>query len=975
MVTAVFLHFTREGFIVVNLPQSNLPIFNIFIESLIRTRWLGPVADLIGIGSFLGTCLLTLITIVDKIGHRRGINPFIVIRSVDMVLPTLYPETVMDVQSRTKGLSAIPYFERTFNGGAYKAIYNQMHSNPCMLIMGQSGMGKTREMGEVAQLFIAEGFTVLHLPSQGEPVINKLASWPEGWPRKNLLICIDDLHLFLGSSLREPALPSETLASRVVSSPRKSFERRLIEFLSSVRKVVPDYKFIATVNSASDHWLDSDYPDSEIWHVLQAVRYELSPLSNQEANLFIEHLRDNNLIEIEQNAIDGISKLERNGSIRNIVVNARHSLITSEKLTTNTYKPTSAGSVSQILLITNRQYPFITQLLQSIYFLQRQSIPAHIRLVAGMITFLTDRKVDAGTVLDAINYLTFNQIIRRNEYFVTLYEDLVEVVNLDRMEDRLSKAAIIEAPWCFPHQFVNLYIKDSFLGLFQDTSYSFADLLRIGIFLIWLGRPTKTKEYDELDSHQQHGLLNQIINRLKQLAFLIRLIYRQVEFWIFKLEDWTYEMIAKSIPVHLYNPTSWESYKERKEIILTYQQNQAANLLRLYISSIVARYYISIGDFTEAQKILEQYLSLKFQFSLRSVLVLLGYTCAFQRKWSLALEYFNKEIALTPIPRKNSNVASRIGKAWVLLHLNQIKESRKLQKDLTSTLQVKYSRLSTFANLAWAALQAQQKKSKEVISTLRRVKNEKSVVLLVSCIPELNPYRVTLATELGLPEYHPLYITFRRKLKPRWGLVLAHPLVVLSLVSLFDGPATFSENITLLAASLILYLQLLTYWYKAHNYRLSFHPHQIFIENVRRGIYEIINDDSIRYIEEYAYGPAKFRIGYFDGKEQAYMNIPNDIDEPEKLRSILSQYAPIHVATKTLWNRLFIPLVILGLVAFFSPFLWLSILFILILVSGIIIGFMKMPSQKRLRLNQVKEIGILVALSILDLIYLIFILS
>jgi hypothetical protein len=359
------------------------------------------------------------------------------------------------------------------------------------------------------------------------------------------------------------------------------------------------------------------------------------------------------------------------------------------------------------------------------------------------------------------------------------------------------------------------------------------------------------------------------------------------------------------------------------------------------------------------------------------MLTLLGYTCAYQRKWSLALEYFDKEIAITPFKKANSNISSRIGKAWVLLHLNQVKESQRIQKELAATPQLKLFRnLSTMDKLAWAALLAKQKKTDEVINMFRKVKNEKSVALVSATIPEIDPYRIMLAEKLHYPEFHPSFITFRRNVKPRWMLFFYHPLFAIIFITIvFGASSVFSDSLPLLLISFLSYLQILTIWLKAQNYRLIISPFQITIMNIRRGIRTIININSIDYIEEYPQGLYKFRIGYFDGKEHTYINIPDDIDEPEKLREILTKHYPIDVAERSIWGYLYIPSLVISIGAFLSPFLWVNILLVIFFLSSIVIGLSRIPSLRRLKLERFKQVGIVFALTIANIIYIAYLLS
>jgi hypothetical protein len=94
----------------------------------------------------------------------------------------------------------IPYQRRIQDKNITQELYDLLHDHRWVLIMGRTGIGKTREAAEVAQRLNHEGWTVLKL---------KLGEWLDrpnneqlqaiGTDRK-LLFLLDDLHQFMRRS-------------------------------------------------------------------------------------------------------------------------------------------------------------------------------------------------------------------------------------------------------------------------------------------------------------------------------------------------------------------------------------------------------------------------------------------------------------------------------------------------------------------------------------------------------------------------------------------------------------------------------------------------------------------------------------------------------------------------------------------------------------------------------------------------------
>lgn len=189
-------------------------------------------------------------------------------KSTKRLLPVIFRED--DEESRKKPLanSRIPYQKRLFERNIQQELEKELQETGWLLIVGRTGLGKTREAAELAQLLNNDGWTVLHL-KRGEwlDFPARLPKEVETYPK--LLFFLDDLHQKMYQSRQE-------ISPKAENSPLEKFrvplQERLLKTLETYEKLCgkEEIRVIATArNEKFRHILD----EPSEWQKLQWDKY------------------------------------------------------------------------------------------------------------------------------------------------------------------------------------------------------------------------------------------------------------------------------------------------------------------------------------------------------------------------------------------------------------------------------------------------------------------------------------------------------------------------------------------------------------------------------------------------------------------------------------------------------------------------------------------------------------------------------
>jgi hypothetical protein len=164
-------------------------------------------------------------------GHARREFPFEVIRDPGDVLPALFgtsPNSLAD--------GRLTYRARQADRDITQELRDALGAHRCVLMTSVSGVGKTREIAELAHNLVDEGYSLLLFDKHdqlAEPV-----RFPEDLrDTRNLLFVFDDVHLACAGP-QEATSPRGTFHDRLlafVEQARAQFGRREVNVLAAAR--------------------------------------------------------------------------------------------------------------------------------------------------------------------------------------------------------------------------------------------------------------------------------------------------------------------------------------------------------------------------------------------------------------------------------------------------------------------------------------------------------------------------------------------------------------------------------------------------------------------------------------------------------------------------------------------------------------------------------------------------------------------
>lgn len=184
------------------------------------------------------------------------------------VLPVIFREDDEKSQKNPLADSRIPYQKRLFDRNIQQELERKLQETGWLLIVGRTGLGKTREAAELAQLFNNDGWTVLHLKT-GEWLDVPARLPQEVETDRKLLFFLDDLHQKMHRSRHE-------LSPKAENSPLEKFrvplQERLLETLEAYEKLCGKEEIFVIATARNEKVRDIPGEPCE-WEKLQWEKY------------------------------------------------------------------------------------------------------------------------------------------------------------------------------------------------------------------------------------------------------------------------------------------------------------------------------------------------------------------------------------------------------------------------------------------------------------------------------------------------------------------------------------------------------------------------------------------------------------------------------------------------------------------------------------------------------------------------------
>ena len=304
-------------------------------------------------------------------------SPFAIIRPHSDVLSVVFPGNKQDPLAD----ASIRYQRRcpTKQISVCQELIQQLNESNWLLIEGRTGLGKTREAGELAQFFNREGWTVLWL---------KLGEWVDEPTREHLtelntnrklLFLLDDLNQRMYFGSQRKSVRAENSPLEPLSEP---LQTRLLRTLKAYEQFCDEgeIKVIATARnerqsdtfgqpSAWDKLEKNKYP--QFWN--RFTVYELpEPEDEAISQLLRETIPDTGISASEENYLPIARQNDR--TFRNVVENLVRLRNRELPLTPNNYRDTLKANWSKKYQDAVKRYPVAAYIYDAVDLLEQLEI-------------------------------------------------------------------------------------------------------------------------------------------------------------------------------------------------------------------------------------------------------------------------------------------------------------------------------------------------------------------------------------------------------------------------------------------------------------------------------------------------------------------------------------------------------------------------------------------------------------------------
>jgi len=225
----------------------------------------------------------------------------------------------------------IPYLDRQQGKSVRRELNLAFDEQPWVIILGRTGLGKTREAAHLAELLNSEGWTVLKLKEQAGEWLDELRQFPtdEISPNDKLLFFLDDLNrwMYRGNpreihkEAEDPIQPLRVPVQERLLRTLEFFERECraeVRVIATARNETVTAKNDPTQTSELAKLQFERYP--KFWQ--RFYRYELAqPEDDTIAQLLIDRV---SVAQVQAKTADFDKMARRNdGTFRNIIENLR----------------------------------------------------------------------------------------------------------------------------------------------------------------------------------------------------------------------------------------------------------------------------------------------------------------------------------------------------------------------------------------------------------------------------------------------------------------------------------------------------------------------------------------------------------------------------------------------------------------------------------------------------------------------------
>jgi tetratricopeptide (TPR) repeat protein len=298
-----------------------------------------------------------------------------------------------------------------------------------LLVCGPRGIGKTREIAELARAACATKWKILVARNEGNPRLGPLLSIPPELIDARLLIVIDNLHLRISTGADQPAPPY--------------LERleRLLEWLE--RQLPGNVRLLATARDEPRFQKDLDLPqEKEKWHGFGVFR--LPRLTDEGLRQILSTLAAQASVAV---AADDIAKLIENSDRKpaTVFINVDLARQKNTALTQTAWKPTEGEPWRLRFADARAEYGGVDRVCQTLYLLTQAGLPARIPYVSTLA-----RAVGESYPENIVQALVGEGLLRMRQGILTPFSNeqlqellganAVSAIKLNELADTIERA-------------------------------------------------------------------------------------------------------------------------------------------------------------------------------------------------------------------------------------------------------------------------------------------------------------------------------------------------------------------------------------------------------------------------------------------------------------------------------------------------------------------------------------------------------
>jgi len=278
----------------------------------------------------------------------------------------------------------IPYVERVPGRSVRREMEDLLRERGALLVLGKSGIGKTREAVHLAQMLNNEGWTVLYL--RPDAWLDAPSRPLPGVPARKLLLLLDNLNVHCYRARREVSPRADSLAMPL----HEPFQKRLLRTLEALEVFYGRGEILVLATARNERVPEQEGEPAE-WDKLEWERYpdlwgrfalyEVPEPDPEVATRLLETLGKAANVHVE-----GAKTIARrnDGTLRNLVENldmAANPERGLPALTPETFRDTLRGTWAERYRRALARYPEAKYLYWAAALLRRYGFPLERRTV------------------------------------------------------------------------------------------------------------------------------------------------------------------------------------------------------------------------------------------------------------------------------------------------------------------------------------------------------------------------------------------------------------------------------------------------------------------------------------------------------------------------------------------------------------------------------------------------------------------